>query len=49
MLTDPIKIDNTHSMQEALAKTGDHKFIASEELTKSHEYKAFMDNFEGSI
>ena len=35
-------------MQEALAKTGDHKFIASEELTKSHEYKAFMDNFEGS-
>jgi len=41
-------VSTIEELQEALAKTGDHKFIASEELTKSHEYKAFMDNFEGS-
>merc|ERR1719239_469404 len=41
-------VTTIEELQEALAKTGDHKFIASEELTKSHEYKVFMDNFEGS-
>jgi len=41
-------VTTIEELQEALAKTGDHKFIASEELTKSHEYKAFMDNFESS-
>ena len=42
-----VRIDS-HLMQEVLAKTGDHKFIASEELTNNPEYKTFMESYEAS-
>jgi len=41
-------VTTMEELQEALAKTGDHKFIASEELTNSPEYKALMENSEAS-
>jgi len=37
-------VTTMEELQEALAKTGDHKFIASEELTNNPEYKAFMES-----
>jgi len=41
-------VTTMEELQEALAKTGDHKFIASEELTNNPEYKAFMESYEAS-
>merc|ERR1712181_113119 len=41
-------VTTIEELKEALAKSGDHKFIASEELTSSNEYKTFMDNYESS-
>merc|ERR1712181_191974 len=41
-------VSTIEELKEALAKSGDHKFIASEELTNSNEYKTFMENYEGS-